>query len=74
MSHTEKNAFKKEKAQIHKPYKLFSPDNAHAGKLSIIEQPKRILEVSVPVLMDDGTTKVYTAFRAQHNDARGPFK
>ncbi len=74
MSHTEQDAFENAKAQIHKAYKLFSPDNAHAGKLSIIEQPKRILEVSVPVLMDDGTTKVYTAFRAQHNDARGPFK
>jgi len=26
------------------------------------------------VKMDDGTTKKFTAFRSQHNDARGPYK
>jgi glutamate dehydrogenase len=40
----------------------------------ILKQPKRILEVSIPVKMDDGTIKVFTGWRSQHNDANGPFK
>lgn len=33
-----------------------------------------MLQVRIPVRMDDGSTKVYTGFRAQHNDAVGPTK
>lgn len=36
--------------------------------------PERMLEVSVPVKMDDGTTRVFTGYRSQYNRARGPFK
>jgi len=32
------------------------------------------LQVSIPVRMDDGQTKVFKGFRIQHNNARGPFK
>ncbi|HAU33922.1 MAG TPA: glutamate dehydrogenase, partial [Lysinibacillus sp.] len=34
----------------------------------------RMLQVRIPVKMDDGTTKVFTGYRAQHNDAVGPTK
>ena len=37
-------------------------------------QPKRVLTVSCPVRMDDGNIQVFTGYRAQHNNARGPFK
>jgi len=40
----------------------------------ILKEPKRILQVRIPVKMDDGTTKTFTGFRVQHNDARGPTK
>jgi glutamate dehydrogenase (NAD(P)+) len=30
--------------------------------------------VNFPVRMDDGTTRMFTGFRIQHNDARGPAK
>lgn len=33
-----------------------------------------MLKVNVPVKMDDGTKKVFKGFRAQFNDARGPYK
>ncbi len=54
----------------------------HAGALMKMEQPvlerlrhcKRILEVSVPVRMDDGTTRVFEGYRIQHNLDRGPAK
>ncbi|MBV6519387.1 MAG: glutamate dehydrogenase [Candidatus Brocadia sp.] len=34
----------------------------------------RALTVSVPIRMDDGSLKVFTGFRVQHNAARGPYK
>ncbi|MFC4713881.1 Glu/Leu/Phe/Val family dehydrogenase [Planococcus dechangensis] len=40
----------------------------------LLKEPMRILEVRIPVRMDNGKTKVFTGFRAQHNDAVGPTK
>ncbi|MCT6925023.1 MULTISPECIES: Glu/Leu/Phe/Val dehydrogenase [Bacillales] len=40
----------------------------------LLKEPLRMLEVRIPVKMDDGTTKVFTGYRAQHNDAVGPTK
>ncbi|MDD5251714.1 MAG: Glu/Leu/Phe/Val dehydrogenase [Patescibacteria group bacterium] len=42
--------------------------------VEVLKHPKRILQVSVPVVMDDGAVKVFEGYRVQHNDARGPFK
>lgn len=39
-----------------------------------LQKPQRVLEVAIPVAMDDGTKKVFTGYRVQFNDARGPFK
>ena len=44
------------------------------GMHDVLAQPKRILTVSLPIRMDDGEIHVFTGFRSQHNDARGPFK
>jgi glutamate dehydrogenase (NAD(P)+) len=41
---------------------------------SVLASPKRVLTVSCPVRMDDGSVQVFTGYRAQHNNARGPFK
>lgn len=48
--------------------------NLDKGIHKILSKPKRVLTVSLPVKMDDGTIEVFTGFRSQHNDARGPFK
>lgn len=40
----------------------------------ILKNPMRVMEVSFPVKMDDGTTKSFTGYRSQHNNACGPFK
>ena len=40
----------------------------------LIKEPLRTLKVRIPVKMDDGSVKVFTGFRAQHNDAVGPTK
>jgi glutamate dehydrogenase/leucine dehydrogenase len=44
------------------------------GILEVLRQPKRIVTVALPVRMDTGKTKVFTGYRVQYNDARGPFK
>lgn len=40
----------------------------------LLKEPLRVLTVRIPVRMDDGTTKMFTGYRAQHNDAVGPTK
>lgn len=40
----------------------------------LLKEPLRILTVRIPVRMDDGSVKVFTGYRAQHNDAVGPTK
>ncbi|MFX3675321.1 MAG: Glu/Leu/Phe/Val dehydrogenase [Paenisporosarcina sp.] len=44
------------------------------GMFELLKEPLRMLEVRIPIKMDDGTVKVFTGFRAQHNDAVGPTK
>jgi glutamate dehydrogenase (NAD(P)+) len=39
-----------------------------------LREPKRVLEVSVPVRMDAGTFRMFKGFRVQHNMSRGPTK
>ena len=36
--------------------------------------PMRFVEVAIPVEMDDGSMKVFTGYRSQHNNALGPYK
>ncbi len=40
----------------------------------LLRWPMRELHVTLPVKMDDGTTKIFHGFRVQYNDARGPTK
>ncbi len=40
----------------------------------LLRQPSREFHFTIPVKMDDGTTKVFNGYRIQHNDARGPAK
>lgn len=45
-----------------------------AAVIEDLRHPQRIVEVGIPVQMDDGTRQVFTGYRVQFNDARGPFK
>ncbi len=40
----------------------------------LLKEPLRVIEVSIPVKMDDGSTKVFKGYRSMHNDAVGPGK
>ncbi|WP_350344071.1 Glu/Leu/Phe/Val dehydrogenase [Proteinivorax tanatarense] len=44
------------------------------GYYEILKQPKRVIEISIPVRMDDGRIEVYTGYRSQHDDTLGPAK
>lgn len=40
----------------------------------LLKDPKRIIEISIPVRMDDGSTRIFKGYRSLHNDAIGPGK
>lgn len=40
----------------------------------ILKNPQRVIEISIPVKMDDGSIKVFTGYRSCHSTAVGPSK
>ena len=53
---------------------LANKANVHADVISMLENPKSMLEVSIPTKMDDGSLQIFKGFRVRHNDIRGPAK
>ncbi|QNH40210.1 glutamate dehydrogenase [Bacillus sp. PAMC26543] len=45
-----------------------------SGMYELMKEPMRMLTVRIPVKMDNGSVKVFTGYRSQHNDAVGPTK
>src|SRR5256885_10436903 len=41
------------------------------GLRQILRTPRRVMEVSIPVKLDNGQVKVFTGFRVQHKTAPG---
>jgi glutamate dehydrogenase (NADP+) len=39
-----------------------------------LKHPKAVMIVSIPTRMDDGSLRVFTGYRVQHDDTRGPTK
>jgi len=65
------NPFEVALEQLDEAAKLIKLDN---GLHQILAHPKRVLIVSIPVRLDNKEIRVFTGFRSQHNDARGPYK
>jgi glutamate dehydrogenase len=65
------NPFAMAQAQFDKAAELLGLDQPTRD---LLRQPMREYHFSLPIRMDDGTMKVFRAFRVQHNDARGPGK
>ena len=42
--------------------------------LAQMRQSQREVQISIPVKMDDGSQKIFTGYRVEHNNARGPYK
>lgn len=70
-SATSINPFEVALKQLDEAAKLIKLDK---GLHQVLASPKRVLTVSLPVKMDNGEIRVFTGFRSQHNDARGPYK
>ncbi|GAB4321410.1 MAG: Glu/Leu/Phe/Val dehydrogenase [Candidatus Zixiibacteriota bacterium] len=44
------------------------------GLLEIIKRPRRSITLELPMVMDDGTYRLFTGYRVQHSIIRGPGK
>ncbi len=65
------NPFAIAQAQLDEAAKVLQLDpDMHA----FLRQPMREFHFTIPVRMDDGSTKTFQGFRVQYNDARGPCK
>ena len=51
-----------------------SGSTSTTGMRRVLREPRRELTVHFPVKMDDGSVKVFTGYRVQHNLGRGPAK
>lgn len=65
------NAFQMAQDQFDKVAEILSLDEATR---QLLREPLREYHFSIPIKMDDGSTKVFKGFRVQHNDAFGPCK
>ena len=68
---TSPNPFEVAQQQLDEAAELLQLDTAIHH---LLRWPLRELHVTLPVRMDDGSTKVFHGFRVQYNDARGPTK
>ncbi|WKZ24940.1 MAG: Glu/Leu/Phe/Val dehydrogenase [Patescibacteria group bacterium] len=50
------------------------PLDERKNLLAILKEAERIVEVNLPVAMDNGETKIFKGYRVQYNSARGPYK
>jgi glutamate dehydrogenase (NAD(P)+) len=71
ISHLRENPYKLARAQLQRVGQVFGLD---PDLLRVLSKPKKSVEVSIPVQMDDGSIEVFTGFRVTHNIARGPSK
>src|SRR5690606_32858164 len=68
--------------EIYKPYHTAQKQfDSVAEKIGLdqdirefLRQPMKEFHFTIPVKMDDGSTKIFKGYRIQHNDALGPAK
>jgi glutamate dehydrogenase (NAD(P)+) len=70
-SHLRENPYDITREQLQRVATLFDID---ADLVRVLAECKKALEVSIPVSMDDGSTRVFKGYRVTHNSARGPSK
>jgi glutamate dehydrogenase/leucine dehydrogenase len=63
----EESMVKKAQKQLHKAAKEIKLD---PNLLRILDNPMRILRVSIPIKMDNGRVKVFTGYRCQYNNSK----
>jgi len=71
MSETSYNPYENAQIQFDNVAELLGLD---PGMREFLRQPMLETHFTIPVKMDDGTTRTFKAFRIRHNTARGPAK
>jgi glutamate dehydrogenase (NAD(P)+) len=71
MNHMAYNPFTNAQAQFDKAAEMIGLEQSARD---LLREPMKEFHFTIPVKMDDGSTKVFRAFRVKHNDARGPAK
>jgi glutamate dehydrogenase (NAD(P)+) len=71
VSHLRENPYELAKLQLRRVGEVFGLD---PDLIRVLSKPKKAVEVSIPVQMDDRSIEVYTGYRVTHNIARGPSK
>ena len=71
VSHLRENPFEIAREQLRRVAEIFEIDQ---NLVNVLQECKKAVEVSVPVQMDDGSTRAFTGYRVTHNVARGPSK
>ncbi len=66
------NPFESARTQMKTAYAFL--EGQYDDQFPKLLSPDRIIEVSIPVKMDDGRIETFTWYRSQHNSARGPYK
>jgi glutamate dehydrogenase/leucine dehydrogenase len=74
MSHpSPSNPFDTAMEQLHKAA-AFLDHGSLKNKLEELKKPQRIINVSIPIDMDDGSVKTFQGYRVQYNNTLGPYK
>ncbi len=68
------SALENARKQMKKACELSDECRLDMNEIEIVSHPKRVIEVSIPVRMDNWRIKAFKWFRSQHNDSRWPFK
>ncbi|PWB38792.1 MAG: glutamate dehydrogenase [Parcubacteria group bacterium] len=65
------NAYDNAMRQLEKASRLMDLNKDVLARLSA---PEKVVMANLPVIMDDGSLKIFEAYRVQYNSARGPYK
>jgi hypothetical protein len=71
VSHGSYNPYENAQAQFDRVADMIGLDEATRA---LLRQPMKEYHFTIPVRMDDGSTRIFKGYRVQHNDARGPAK
>jgi len=71
VSHLRENPFEIAQQQLRRVADTFKID---PNLIAVLQECKKAVVVSIPVVMDDGTVRAFEGYRVTHNIARGPSK
>ena len=68
------NPFQNAMSQLDKVANINKAKKFSEEFIARLRQPDRDIRISIPVKMDNGTTKIFEGYRVEYNNALGPYK